>query len=74
MRIFCHYYYLFWLAYKYSIPIDLRDSMYCYGVSAGGAQNWLFALQRSVNETNTKDALVLISSLGCVKDERILKS
>lgn len=48
--------------------------MYCYGVAAGGVSNWLFALERSANEGSVKDSLLLMDSLGCIKDEGILKS
>ncbi|PSN54264.1 hypothetical protein C0J52_08616 [Blattella germanica] len=55
------------------IPVDMRSTVYCVAVKAGGRKEWSFVLERFKNAgAKPSERGVLLESLGCAKEEWLL--
>ena len=50
-----------------SIHPNLKQTMYCNGIAAGGVDEWDFAWQMFKNTSNAAEAEKLLYALSCTK-------
>ncbi|XP_076878453.1 aminopeptidase N-like [Brachyhypopomus gauderio] len=65
-----------WMADPAQNPINpnLRSTVYCSAIAAGGAEEWDFAWRMFKNTTIATEAGRLMSALACTKDTQLLES
>ncbi|XP_046387284.1 aminopeptidase N-like [Ischnura elegans] len=55
-----------------TIPANIRDTAYCYGVAMGGQEEWNFLWNAYESTTTASERARIMGALGCSTDEDIL--
>ena len=54
-------------------PPNLRETIYCSAIAAGGEKEWNFLLQQYGKSNNANEKSDILRALGCSKDLWILQ-
>lgn len=55
------------------MPVNVRPVVYCTAITEGNASTWEFMWTRFETENVAAEQVVILSALGCTKDQAVLK-
>ncbi|KAG4070580.1 hypothetical protein HA402_011967 [Bradysia odoriphaga] len=58
---------------SYSVPPNVRPVVYCTAITEGNETTWNFLWERFLTENVAAEQVVILTALGCTKDEELLK-
>ncbi|XP_071443368.1 uncharacterized protein [Hetaerina americana] len=56
-----------------SVPVNVKGTVYCHGISSGDNENWEFLWEKYRNTTVATEQALMLQALGCSKDKNVLK-